>query len=390
MPEISPQSGTPNWQAGPIIEWLLSEGRLLASVDETVLQLGQKLLASGAPVWRLRLSMRTLHPLIAAFSSVWERDAVNTESIYTPFGFEGRSGYPGSPLEIIGRTGRAFRKQLAKELTSADHTVLHELKARGGTDYFGLPIKYSIGPGASLVFTCDTDGGFSDHDIGNFSRITAVMAPVAEVFSTRRISLAVAEAYLGPRTGRRVLDGHITRGHIEHINAAIMISDIRDWTGLSNRMAASQALALANAYFDIVSGAVENNGGEILKLIGDGVLAIFPCAEQPKSSQAACEHALAAARGALESNNRPPDLQFGMGLHYGEVLYGNIGSATRIDFTVLGQAVNIASRIESYCSQFDQPLLVSRTFESQVEEAGTLVTRQMLKGYAEQFEILSL
>ncbi len=387
---MRPESRNTNWQPDPVIEWLLAEGRLLTGVDETVRLLGHKLQAAGVPLWRLRLSMRTLHPLIAAFSAVWERDTADTARIETPYGMEGRSGYVGSPLEIIGRTGKPYRKQLAHDLTVSDHTVLHDLRARGGTDYFGLPLEYSDGTQASLVFTTDAEGGFSDHDIKNFSKIASVLAPIAEVFNTRRTSLAVAEAYLGPRTGRRVLNGQITRGHIEHINAAIMLSDIRNWTGLSNRLDVNEALALANAYFDIVAGAVEQNGGEILKLIGDGILAIFPCGEQLQSSEAACRHALSAAHQALQTKSPFPDLQFGIGLHYGEVLYGNIGSATRIDFTVLGSAVNIAARIEGFCSQLGEPLLVSREFESRVPQAGTLVANETLKGYSGNFEILSL
>ncbi|MEO1159142.1 MAG: adenylate/guanylate cyclase domain-containing protein [Pseudomonadota bacterium] len=378
-----------DWQSGPIIKWLLDEGRLLADVDETVSHLGQKLHASGAPLWRLRLSTRTLHPLIAALSSVWEKDAERAERIETPHGLEGRSGYIGSPLEIINRTGTAFRKRLADELTSSDHGVLHDLKARGGTDYFGLPIKYSSGAIANLVFTTDIADGFNDRDIEKFSEIAAVLAPIAEVFSTRRIALAVAEAYLGPRTGRRVLDGQITRGHIDSMNAAIMVSDIRDWTGLSSRMAAADALTLANEYFEIIARAVEENGGEILKLIGDGVLVIFPSDEQNGSSRTACGNALSAARHALQSTDRSPGLRFGIGLHFGEVLYGNIGSTTRIDFTVLGQAVNIAARIEGFCSQLEVPLLFSREFAGHTGETGRVVANETLKGYDGQFEILT-
>ena len=378
-----------DWQSGPIIKWLLDEGRLLGDVDITVSQLGHKLQACGAPLWRLRLSMRTLHPLIAAFSSVWERDAERTERIETPHGLEGRSGYIGSPLEIINRTGTAFRKRLAGELTSSDHDVLHNLKARGGTDYFGLPVRYSNGTVANLVFTSDTADGFTETDIEKFSEIASVLAPIAEVFSTKRIALAVAEAYLGPRTGRRVLDGQITRGHIDSINAAIMVSDIRDWTGLSSRMPAGDALTLANEYFEIIARAIEANSGEILKLIGDGVLAIFPSDEQNDSSRTACRNALTAARQALQSTDRSPDLRFGIGLHFGEVLYGNIGSTTRIDFTVLGQAVNIAARIEGFCSQLEEPLLFSREFAGQTGETGRVVANETLKGYDGQFEILT-
>ena len=386
-PTLTPRAT--DWQSGPIINWLLSEGRLLADVDDTVSQLGHKLLASGAPVWRLRLSMRTLHPLIAAFSSVWERNAERTERIETPHGLEGRSGYIGSPLEIINRTDNAFRKRLAGDLASSDHGVLHDLKARGGTDYFGLPVKYSNGTTANLVFTTDIPGGFADSDTEKFAEIAAVLAPIAEVFSTRRISLAVAEAYLGPRTGRRVLDGQITRGHIDSINAAIMVSDIRDWTGLSSRMAAEDALVLANQYFEIIAHAVETNGGEILKLIGDGVLAIFPSDDQDERSRGACRQALSAARTALQTEDRSYDLHFGIGLHFGEVLYGNIGSKTRIDFTVLGQAVNIAARIEGFCSPLEIPLLLTREFADQTGETCSVVATKTLKGYSGQFEILT-
>lgn len=392
MTDNSTRKAVAPWTSEPIVKWLLDEGRLLPNVDETVLQLGQRLLSAGAPLWRLRLSMRTLHPLIAAFSSVWERDAGKTHRIETSHGMEGRSGYHGSPLEVIGRTGAPFRKRLSDELTASDHHVLHELRARGGTDYFGLPIKYSSGARASLVFNTDAAAGFSDTDIEGFTEITSVLAPIAEVFSTRRISLAVAEAYLGPRTGRRVLDGQITRGHIEKIDAAILVSDIRDWTGMNGRMPAEDAVALANSYFEIIAQAVEINGGEILKFIGDGVLAIFPAGEQGLSAEVACENALSAARQALQavaSGNHPPELRFGIGLNFGEVLYGNIGSKTRIDFTVLGQAVNIAARIEACCSQFDQPLLFSEEFGKRLEIPGVIVADEPLKGHTGTFRILT-
>ncbi len=328
----------------------------------------------------------------AAFSSVWEREADDVEYIETPHGLEGRSGYIGSPLEIIGRTGAPFRKRLSGALSADDHNVLHDLKARGATDYFGLPLIYASGTTASLVFTTDAAEGFSAHDIARLTEIASVMAPIAEVFSVRRISLAVAEAYLGSRTGRRVLEGQITRGDIEKIEAAILVSDIRDWSGLSNRLPAEEALALANGYFEIVAEAVEAHGGEILKLIGDGVLAIFPSEEGRVSPELACQNALSAARQSLQlaqASDKVPNLRFGTGLHFGEVLYGNIGSATRIDFTVLGQAVNIAARVEGLCSPLDEPVLFSEAFADRLAEPSTVVAEEALKGHEGTFRILT-
>ena len=382
-PEAQEEHKPASWTSGPIIEWLLEEGRLLPDVEQCTRELGRKLLAEGAPLWRLRLSMRTLHPLTAAFSVIWERDARGSRYLDTPHGLEGRPGFLGSPLEIITTTLQSFRKQLSSDLTEDDHSILHEIKAQGGTDYYGTPMKYSIGTGATLVFTTDRAGGFSDQDIDRFEQVAAVLAPIAEVYSTRRISLAVAEAYLGARTGRRVLDGQITRGDIEKMDAAILVSDIRDWTGLNSRLAAEDALDLANGYFETVAAAVEANGGEILKFIGDGVLAVFPSGEADHTPEAACDNAVSAAHQALQNapvEDRPDAVRFGIGLHFGEVLYGNIGSATRIDFTVLGQAVNIAARIEGLCTKLGAPLLFSEEFASKLSEPGRFLAEEPLKG----------
>ena len=312
-------------------------------------------------------------------------------------GLEGRSGYIGSPLEIIGRTGAPFRKRLAGALSDTDHNVLHDLKARGGTDYYGVPMRFSDATSATLVFTTDNVGGFSDPDIERLTEIASVMAPISEVFSAKRASLAVAEAYLGPRTGRRVLAGQITRGHIETINAAILVSDIRDWTGLNNRVGPENALALANTYFELIAEAVESNGGEILKFVGDGVLAVFPTDSQTSDAATVCaatvcEGALAAARQALRIARQPDrllKLSFGVGMHFGEVLYGNIGSRTRIDFTVMGQAVNTAARIEALCSRFGEPVLFSQDFADRLAGPTKLVAEEILKGHDVTSKVLT-
>ncbi len=392
MSDKTPAPTPPGWDPRPAIVWLLEDGRFAADAGELVRQLGGRLLAGGAPVWRLRLSMRTLHPLTAGVTLVWERDSDSTTALESPHGLEGRSGYIGSPLEIINRTGATFRKPLADPLSDTDHTVLHDLKARGGTDYFGMPVRFSSGALATLVFTTDTAGGFSNADIDRFAEVASVLAPIVEVFSLKLVSTAVAEAYLGPRTGRRVLDGRITRGHIEKIDAAILFSDIRDWTGLNNRLGAEDALALANRYFDVIADAVEEQEGEILKFIGDGVLAIFATENDAADAGAVCARALASARLALarsRATDLARDMRFGMGLHFGEVLYGNVGSKARLDFTVLGQAVNTAARIEGLCGRFDRPILFSQAFADRLTEPASLVAREILKGHDEASPIFT-
>lgn len=379
------------WDAAPIARWLLHDGRHSARLGMLVQALGQQLVNAGVPLARLRLSMRTLHPLVTGYSILWDRGRHDFEDIQTPHGLETRPAYIGSPLAEVARTGMPYRRRLTRELTTSDHQVLHDLKAQGTTDYLAQPMAFSGGSSATLVFTTDRASGFADSDIAGFEDIALVMAPIAEVFSLRGTALAVASAYLGRRTGERVLGGRITRGDVETIEAAILISDIRDWTGLSNRHDLTTLVAMANHYFEIVDDAVSAEGGEILKLIGDSVLAVFPT-DSSVSAGDACERALLAARASLRmARERTVDVPpaFGIGLHFGQVLYGNVGSKTRLDFTVMGQAVNIASRIEGLCHRLDHRLLFSQEFAGRLKEAATLVSNEQLKGLAAPIAILT-
>jgi len=380
------------WDSDGVISGLLDEGRLMPDTDGIVRYLGERLLSAGAPVWRIRLSMRTLHPLVVAVSSIWKRDEAEVESLGAAHGLEGRAGYLGSPLEIISRTLKPFRKRLGHGLGPDDHNALHELAERGATDYYGTHLKFSRGRGAILVFVTDASEGFSDHDIACLEEIATVLAPIAEVQNLKLISRAVAEAYLGPRTGPRVLEGKITRGDVETVEAAVLVSDLRDWTGLNSRLGPEAAMAHANRYFEIMAQAVETNGGEILKLIGDGVLAIFPV-DGDATGSTACQNALSAARSAFElarTADMPDPLAFGVGLHYGEVLYGNVGSQSRLDFTVMGPAVNIAARIEGLCNELNQPLLMADAVRKRVGLDVSPAATKQLKGTDHPTEIFAL
>jgi adenylate cyclase len=387
------EAGTTTWRAEPICEWLLSEGRLLPDIDDVIQQLGQHLLAAGAPIWRLLLSIQTVHPILTAHTSIWERDDATVQPIETEHGIETRSEFIGSPFETIVLTEERYRKNLSEPLTDADHVVLHELKARGGTDYFGMPLRFAVDAGAILVFNTDSDRRFSEADIRHFETIAKVLAPIAEVFRLKRVSVAVAHAYLGTRTGMRVLQGQITRGHVEKINAAIMISDIRDWTGLNNQYSSDTALSHANQYFEIIADAIESSEGEILKFTGDGILAIFPLSDNGMQARTVCARALAAAeetRVQASNSDLLTLLDFGIGMHFGEVLYGNIGSQTRLDFTVMGQAVNTAARLESLTGKLDTPILFSEEFARQLDRETVLIAEQTLKGYDVEIKVMSM
>ena len=380
------------WDHNVIIDWLVNEGRFLPDLDKLVHQLGNHMINLGVPISRLRMGIKTVHPLIAAYSTVWERDTGQSQHIANPHGLENRHIYIGSPLAYISETGYSFRKRLLQELSSDDHESLHELKARGATDYFGLPMKYTDQAFGVLIFVTDSTDGFEDTDVVHFTKIAAILAPITESYRSRQIATAVAETYLGPRTGRKVLDGQITRGHIQGINAAILMSDIRDWTGLNDRLPADEVIALANGFFEIIADAVETNSGEILKFIGDAVLAIFPADDENCSPKLACKNAFAAAKETLHraANSEPSlGIEFGIGLHFGKVLYGNVGSKSRMDFTVSGKAVNTTARIESMCSKFDMPLLVSKEVAIHLDNEMQLISNETLKGYGSKINIFA-
>ncbi|MGR3760709.1 adenylate/guanylate cyclase domain-containing protein [Roseobacteraceae bacterium NS-SX3] len=377
------------WTRTAPVGWILRNGRRLQDLDETVQGLGRAMTEAGAPVWRVRLAMRTVHPLVTAVSAIWERGGGQPEKNEIGHGLEQRSTYVGSPLAQVRDTGRPYRRVLT-DLGGEDHPVLHELHGRGATDYYATPLRFGKQPSGILVLASDAPEGFADEDIAAFENIGDALTPVVEVFRLRRLATAVAEAYLGPRSGRRVLAGDITRGHIDKMEAAIFVSDLRDWTAINARMSAEETVALANRYFDVIAGAVAARGGEILKFLGDGVLAVFPAAS---GSGPACKKALSAAQTALQQAadlDPPLNAEFGIGLHCGTVMYGNVGAADRLDFTVLGQAVNIAARIEAQCRSLGHPLLFSAEFAALVPGRARAAGTARLKGLETPQQLFTL
>ncbi|WP_299617944.1 adenylate/guanylate cyclase domain-containing protein [uncultured Tateyamaria sp.] len=364
----------------PHIEWMLTQGRF-QTMQGLVDGLGARLRAGGIPVMRMRLGIRTTHPLTAAFSVMWEADGNRIAPNLAQHGLETRSAYIGSPMAHISETRTPFRRKLTGPLNETDHLFLHEMQDRGATDYYGLPLEFSMGTGGILTLVSDGPDGFSADQITTIDQIASVLAPVVEPYERHHLATSIATSYLGARTGQRVLDGQITRGDIETIEAAILISDIRGWTRINATRPPSEALELANRYFEVISDAVDRNEGEILKFLGDGVLALFPSDGTAAGRDRACRNAMTAAQAAHDiAAQSGLDAAFGIGIHFGEVLYGNIGARARIDFTVLGQAVNIAARIEALTATLGHAVLVSDTVAGTMVGQMTHVGTEPLKG----------
>jgi len=351
----------PGWALAPVLEWLLVEGRHLTALAPLVEGLGQRLADAGAPVDRLRFSLRTIHPLVTAYTSVWHRDRGLEPALVSPHGLEQREGYANSPLAIVAQTRQPFRRRLDRDLGPQDHRLLHDLAREGFTDYLVLPLFFrgTERPAAIVVSTRDA-AGFAEGDLAKFEALARVTAPLLDLLRTRQVAQAVAEAYIGPRSGPLVLAGRIRRGDVERLEAAIWFSDLQGWSRLANSLEPEAAVGIANAYFEIVEAAITAAGGEVLKLIGDAVLAIFT-----GERQEACRAALAAAAAAqAEALRQEASFRFGIGLHWGEVVMGNVGSPARLDFTVMGQAVNLAARIEKLTRKLDRAVVCSEALAS--------------------------
>jgi adenylate cyclase len=384
------------WSVAPVVDWLLREGRLQTDASALVEQLAAQLLRAGAPVWRLRLGFFTIHPQLAAWTHIWTRgQPVRIERI--PYGVQRTGAYLGSPAQKMVESGATVRYRL-DHLQPSDHPVLHELAAAGGHDYVLLPLRFSDRSLNVLALATDEDGGFSEHDVRAFEQLSHPLAAVLEVAATHRVAQTLLDTYVGHRTGRRILQGQIHRGDAEEIEAAIWYADLRGFTPLTEKLPAARLLDLLNAYFELVAAAVTPRGGEILRFMGDAMLIVFPAdrrGELGPACRAAVEAALEAFERAEQVNRQRcqdgcPEIRFGIGLNAGKVVYGNIGAPDRLDFTVIGPAVNRAARLESLTKELGVPLLMTGTIAAALSRPTRSLGLQPMRGLDEPVEVFAL
>lgn len=385
-----------DWQVEPVLDWLVREGRLLGDLRRVVDQLCERLCQAGAPLWRIYLGLQTLHPQLRAMGVVWVRGGGTTE-IARRHGIEQTSAFIGSPIQEVRFFGRRVRHALG-QLTPEDHVVLHELRAEGGTDYLALPMPFSRGETPVVTLATDFADGFTDTDIAKFERLLDHLAPIAEAQVMYRVAVTLMETYLGGHTGQRILDGLIKRGDGETIRAVLWFCDMRNFTGLSETLPADKMLAMLNQYFDVLDAALRPRGGEILRFIGDGVLAIFPVVDAmflPQACSGAVEAALdALARMQIVNETRlansEPEIRFGVGLHVGSFTYGNIGTEDRLDFTVIGPAVNRCVRLETLSKTLGVPIVTSAEFNANCPRSLRSLGFQDLRGVADKQEVFTI
>ena len=356
-PRVETLDGVARWLAGP--------ARREASFARTLDEFSWRLTAAGIGLLRVGANTSTLHPQFMGATYHWWKDEATTRKIMVKHEVMDVVPMADNPVFQVREEGRTIRRRLDGPDAVLDYSVLHDLKARGGTDYLIFPVESPFGFEALVMtYVSDAPGGFRQAEIDVLTGFARDLALISDMRSQRQIAENVLSAYLGAQTGPRVLAGEVRRGSGQKILAAIWSSDLRGFTALSDHAPAETVIATLNALFDLQAQAIDAEGGEILKFIGDGVLAIFPAAS-PDGARAAAQHALAAARAtlaALGAGEADPPLRLVIALHFGEVVYGNIGSAGRVDFTVIGPAVNLVSRIEAIAKAKDLPLIVSDDF----------------------------
>ena len=394
---VLPVDGGPG---GAIAGWLLEHGRRIAEPEELLDQLCQRLIDQGVPIDRVGLHSRTLHPQVSGTRVLWRRGVQRiAETAYRRDDESLGEAYRTSPLKAVYDSGRPIRRRLEGAAAVLDFPVLTELRDEGLTDYLVMPLISIDNEARSLTsWGSRRPGGFGELDIATIAGVLPAFAALAEIHERRRLTSTLLDTYLGSDAGRRVLGGQIRRGDGVTIAAALWFCDLRDFTGLSDELPGDAVIGLLNDYFACMAGPVQARGGEVLKFIGDAMLAIFPIRDDLDRDRA-CHTALAAAIAALEGldalnaervTQQKPPLRVGLGLHTGSVMYGNIGAPNRLDFTVIGPAVNLVTRIESLCKPLGRRLLASARFASPCGSQLVGIGRHTLKGIAEPQQIFTL
>jgi adenylate cyclase len=353
-----------------IVDWLIDGARSAPRPEAVLTELCDQLVHAGIPLWRVAVFVRTLHPEIMGRRFIWQPDVGVTinEGLFDLLETE---RFQNSPFVAVMKSGRSIRRQLADQDNREEFSIFRELRAEGATDYLATPLIFTNDSIHVATWSTRQVGGFTDAQIASIETIVKPLARVAEIRALQRTASNLLDTYVGHAAGERILAGRIRRGHTETIHSVIWLSDMRGFTSMADRLPPQKLVDLLNHYFDCQVPAILRHGGEVLKFIGDGLLAIFPFAEGMADTRKTCLCALAAAQeaevniDAIDTFTNTHGVRFGLALHIGEVLYGNIGSGNRLDFTCIGPAVNLAARLEKLAAGLGRTIILSADFAQQ-------------------------
>jgi adenylate cyclase len=351
-----------------LTDWLIDGPRSAASPSRLMAETCEGLVAAGLPLWRVGVFVKTLHPDFYGYNYIW-RPGAEVEVGSVDFNILQAPEFQASPLSIVFLQKLEVRARVG-DPESNRFPIIEDMRAEGVTDYVALPLPFTDGSVHASSWTTKQPGGFTDQQVNALRSLVRALARVIEVIQWRRISSLLLDTYVGNRAGERILSGQIRRGHTETMNAAIWLSDLRGFTALSDRLPSETVVDILNNYFDCQVSAIRTHGGEVLKFMGDGLLAVFPIDEYVGDAQQVCSHVLEAARESRSSvdamhypiGDAVERFRFGVALHLGPILYGNIGGGNRLDFTCIGPAVNLAARLEKIAGKLSRTIVASEGF----------------------------
>jgi adenylate cyclase len=381
-----------------IIDWLLGPARMLPSPAPVLQGLAGRLLQAGLPLWRLTFHLPQFHPLIGAASYEWRPTTADVREIRFDREQASGPGYRSSPIALMHQTSKMVRRRLAGPEASIDFPVLAELRDEGAVDYVLLPMVFGTAQWTTgFGMVSDHPAGFDDAQIAFVERILPALGAVCEIMVDRQKTEHLLDTYVGHEAARRILDGEIVRGGAQSLEAVILFCDMRGFTARAEATPRDALLHLMNEYFTVIVGGIQTAGGEVLKFMGDGVLAIFRIGDGEETAEA-CARALIGALDAFAGldamNDRRraeglDEIRAGIALHFGEVIFGNIGAPDRLDFTVVGPEVNRAARIEQMTKLTGQRILTSARFAELCPVRLISVGTRRLRGVAQPQELFT-
>ncbi|MEH2475071.1 adenylate cyclase [Nitrobacteraceae bacterium AZCC 2161] len=351
-----------------VTDWLIDGARSAPSPSLVMGECCNRLVAAGLPLWRVGVFVRTLHPDIFGRNFIW-RPGAEVVVGTADFDIQQSPEFLRSPLAILYGKGQEVRFRL-DDPESKRFPFFDDMRGEGVTDYIALPLMFVDGSIHGSSWTTKQPGGFTDGQLTALKLVVPPLARLIEVINLRRTASTLLDTYVGSRAGERILAGQIRRGHTETMEAAIWLSDLRGFTALSDRLPPEHVVEILNLYFDCQVAAILKQGGEVLKFMGDGLLAVFPITQRDGDAQQVCARVLDAAceaRASVDaldfvSGDMLERFRFGVALHIGRILYGNIGGGNRLDFTCIGPAVNLAARLEKMAGRFGRTIVASSAF----------------------------
>jgi adenylate cyclase len=372
--------------------WLLAAPHVSDGGQTFAKDLSASLRDAGLPLWRVSFALLAKHPEVLWRTVRWHATE-GVSVVERAHDLARESFFKYSPVALLIDGAPPIRVRLdGKDLT---FPVCRELAEQGGTDYYAQGLAFSNGETSYVAWATQEPGGFTEAALRALDELVPMLARRIELESSYHATRSLLEVYLGKNAAGRVMSGQVRRGGGELIRAAIWFCDLRGFTAISDRSEPARVVELLDAYFDCAAGRIVQHGGEILKFIGDAILAIFPVGEDAGE---ACRRALLAAEETLDAlpplnqaHPERPEVDIGIALHVGEVMYGNIGSRERLDFTVISSSVNETSRLEGLCKALRTRLLVSQSFADAIARQDLVdLGEHDLKGVSSKRRVFTL